>query len=341
MGLHIEQVDTRTAPEPLLRELAAYYDVVQAEDLPDDPPTPWEQTIHDWRGVMDHQPIKRWTLHDSGEIVGVALTAYDLDQNLDNGFGRIHVHPDHRGRGHARRLAASMFDELQQAGRKRFDTWVKLGAPAEKLCEKVGLTAVYTDKRSRLWIDDLDHDLMQSWIRRASERAVEYELRYYLSPIPEEIIDDMSNLAEVMNTAPREDYEADDEAMTPQTWREHERTVEVRASKLHNLIAVHKPSGQFAGYTQINTQNLQPDLAWQWDTGVHPDHRNKGLGRWLKATLIERITAEYPDVTRIDTENAASNEPMLNINVAMGFKPIHMSRVWQGDLQAARESSGA
>lgn len=337
----VEEIDTRTAPEPLLRELAAYYDIVLAEDLPDDPPTPWGQTIHDWRGVMDHLPVKRWTLRDDEEIVGVAVTVFDLDQNLENGFGRVHVHPKHRGKGHARRLAAHMFDDLEQAGRKRFDTWVKLGEHAEKLCEKVGLSAVYTEKRSRLWIDDLDHDLMQSWIDRASERAADYELRYYLSPIPEEIIEDMCKLTEVMNTAPREDYEADDEVMTPETWREHERSVEVKESKLHNLVAVHKPTGQFAGYTQINTQNLQPDLAWQWDTGVDPNHRNKGLGRWMKAALIERITTEYPEMIRIDTGNAASNAPMLNINVAMGFKPVHQSSVWQGDLLTARERLGA
>jgi GNAT superfamily N-acetyltransferase len=100
---------------------------------------------------------------------------------------------------------------------------------------------------------------------------------------------------------------------------------------------VHKPSGEFAGYTQIKTQDLQPDLAWQWETGVDPAHRNKGLGRWLKAAMIERIISEYPAVERVDTFNAGSNEPMLNINIAMGFEPIHLSHAWQGDLATARE----
>jgi hypothetical protein len=46
-------------------------------------------------------------------------------------------------------------------------------------------------------------------------------------------------------------------------------------------------------------------------------------------------------VTRVDTFNAGSNEPMLNINVAMGFRPIHLSRAWQGDLATARRRLGA
>ena len=266
MGTSIEYVDTRTAPDLLLRELAAYYNVALAEDLPDDPPVPLEQTVQDWRSVMDHLPVKRWILREE-EIVGAGVTAYDLEQNLDNGFGRIHVHPDHRGKGHARRLAEVLFDDLEAAGRKRFDTWVKLGDPAATFCERLGLKAVYTEKRSRLYIADLDHDLMNAWTEGASERASEYELRYYLSPIPEEIIDDMCRMAEVMNTAPREDFEAEDEVATPELWREYEESVAVKRTQLHNLVAVHKPTGQFAGYTQINTQELQPDLAWQWDTG--------------------------------------------------------------------------
>ena len=272
--------------------------------------------------------------------MAVAVTAYDLEQNLDNGFGRIHVHPEHRGKGHARELAGPMFDALEDAGRKRFDTWVQLDHPAASLCESLGLKAVYTDRRSRLVIADLDHELMQSWIERAPERASEYELRYYLSPIPDEVIDEMCRMAEVMNTAPREDYETEDEVATPELWREYEQMFEAKKTRLHNLVAVHVPTGKFAGYTQINTQDLQPDLAWQFDTGVHPDHRNKGLGRWLKATLIEKIVAEFPDITRIDTENADSNEPMLNINVAMGYKPVFMSQVWQGDLVEARDRFG-
>ena len=336
MGTTIEYIDTRTASESLLRELAAYYDLVHAEDLPDDPPTPPEQTILGWRAVMDHEPVKRWILRD-GDIRAVAVAAYDLEQSPDNGFGRIHVHPDHRGKGYARQIAGPMLDALEEAGRKRFDTWVKLGDPAGRLCQALGLRAVYTERRSRLLMADLDHDLMRSWIGRAGERASEYELRYYLSPIPGEIIDEMCRMAEVMNTAPREDYEEDDEVVTPEIWREYEGSVATRMGRLHNLVAVHLPTGRFVGYTQINTQDLQPDLAWQWATGVDPEHRNKGLGRWLKAALIEQVISDYPKVTRVDTDNADSNEPMLNINVAMGFKPLLISQVWQGDLAEMRE----
>lgn len=340
MGILIEQIDTSTAPKQILQELAAFYAVLEAEDMPGDPPTPWPALIAYWRESRTTYPTHRWILRESGEILGYALTAYDLQQNLENGFARLSIHPEHRGRGLARELVVPVIEDLESAGRVRVDTWIKLGAVGEGFAEKMGLAPVYEEKRSRLSISDLDLALMQSWIDRAAERASDYEVIYHKSPIPEEIITAFCELTDVMNTAPREDFQADDETVSPEEWREIEQNVADSQSELHTLIAVHEESGDFAGYTVIKTQGLQPDLAWQWDTGVHPDHRDKGLGRWLKAQMIVTIVADYPDVIRVDTFNAGSNEPMLNINLAMGFRPVHLSREWQGDLAKARAELG-
>jgi hypothetical protein len=50
------------------------------------------------------------------------------------------------------------------------------------------------------------------------------------------------------------------------------------------------------------------------------------------------LRENYPGVERIDTENAGSNAPMLSINIEMGFKPILVQNVWQGDLAMLREN---
>ena len=336
MGFDIQQIHTPSASQALLRELSDYYVIVEAEDMPGDPPTPLEMRIADWRHVSTHYPEFRWVLRDQDGIAAAAVAAYDVDQNLENGFGRIHVHPEKRRRGYGRALATPMFDLLEENGRTRLDTWVKKDDFAESLVQDLGLKRVYEDKRSRLSIADLDMVIIEGWIERAAERASGYELVYYQSPLPEEIVPEFCDLAQIMNTAPREEFEEEDEMMTPEKWRETESNVIDSKCQLHILIAVHKATGDFAGYTVIKTQDLQPDLAWQWDTGVDPSHRNKGLGRWLKAAMIKRIVGNHLDVSRVDTFNAGSNEPMLNINVEMGFRPIHISHAWQGDLATVR-----
>lgn len=337
METTIERIDTTSAPETLLRELYDYYVLVEAEDMPGDPPTPLEMRVADWRHISGHYPVFRWILRDGDGIAAVAVATYSTEQNLENGFGRIHVHRDKRGRGHGRAVATPMLDWLEQEGRARFATWVKEDDDAETLLGRIGLDPVYREKRSRLNIGELDLDLMDLWIERAGERASEYELVYYQSPLPDDVVERFCEMTYVMNTAPREDYQQDDEVLTPENWREMESNAIDSKCQIHTLISVHQPTGEFAGYTQIKTQDLQPDLAWQWDTGVDPDHRNKGLGRWLKAAMIRRVLASNPEVSRIDTFNAGSNEPMLNINIAMGFESIHVSNTWQGPLATIRE----
>lgn len=341
MSLEISHIDTLSAPDEVLFELADYEHVIDAEIMPGDPPTPREALLAHWRNMPPYYAVDRWTLREDGEIVAQATTECDMVDNLQNGFGWIHVHPDHRGRGLVRELATPMFDQLENDGRVRFATWAKNGAPIEGRLEALGLKAALGDKRSRLLIADLDMDLMRLWTKRAQERAEDYELRYYPMPVPDSILDDFCEMYSIMNTAPMEDYEHEDETLTPELWRQAEESVLAEHSLVHNLVAVHVPSGAFAGFTQIKTQDLQPDLAWQWNTGVHPDHRNKGLGRWLKADMIQRIVHDYPGLTRVDTYNAGSNEPMLNINIAMGFKPVLLSTIWQGDLATVRERFGA
>lgn len=337
MGFTVEKIDTTTAPDSLLREFAAYYDIIDGEDMPGDPSMPVEQRIARWRHVTNRFPLTRWLLRDEDGIVGSAVVEMDTEQNLDNGYGFVSVRPDKRGLGYGRALAQPMVELLEEHGRWRFTTMVKKATPTEDLARACGLEPAYEEKRSRLVIAELDLDLMRSWVERAQERASDYELVYYESPIPNEILEQFCELNRVMNTAPHEDIEMEDEVLTPEDWRDIEAHFVEAKNQLHNLIAVHKPTGQFAGYTQILTQDLQPDLAWQEDTGVDPAHRNRGLGRWLKAAMILRIVDEYPAVQRVDTHNAGSNEPMLNINIAMGFKPIHTAYAWQGELAGVRK----
>jgi len=78
----------------------------------------------------------------------------------------------------------------------------------------------------------------------------------------------------------------------------------------------------------MTSTGFNPEMINQGNTGVAIDHRNRGLGRWLKAALIKHVLSEMPKVTKIRSENDVTNEPMLNINNQMGFKPIYSESYW-------------
>lgn len=337
MSTQIDELDTRYAPEPVLDELYRYFVPMYAEDLPDEPPLPKARQIADWRHVSSYERVLRWTLRQGGELVGVGVATFDLEQNLENAYAKVHIRPDHRGRGLGRSLARPVLDRLDESGRRRLATTVVAGSPTEALLDRLGLRPAYRDERSRLLLQQVDLALMRQWIERAGERASGYDLMTLVAPFPEEVVDKYCRLQFQMNTAPREAFEEDDEVLTPSEWRDTEEKAKATGIVLNTLVAVHRPTGEFVGSTTVHTDLLQPDQAWQWETVVHPGHRNRGLGRWLKAAMLLRILDEYPQVERIDTWNAGSNQPMLAINRAMGFRTILVHNVWQGELGTARD----
>lgn len=338
MSTRIELIDTRTAPVDTLRALHELY-LARDEELDPvgDPPVPIEQRLVDWQNILESEAIPRWALWKDSMIVATAGFFVELEQNLDNAFGWVYVHPEHRGHNYGRTIARPMFDAAEADGRVRFAFEMNEGQSEESIARVAGMKHAYTEKRSRLSFPDVDWPMMQLWVKRAEERASDYELLYLPSPIDDEHLEAFCELQFVMNTAPAEDFEEEDQVITPEIWRDIEVKEEARARDLLTYIARHQPTGAFAGFTTVFCHRLQTDLVWQGDTGVDPAHRNKGLGRWLKAMMALELRSEYPDVLRIDTYTARSNAPMLSINIEMGFKPIMIETVWQGDLAMLRE----
>jgi len=56
--------------------------------------------------------------------------------------------------------------------------------------------------------------------------------------------------------------------------------------------------------------------------------------------MLQKVRSDYPLIERVDTDNAGSNAPMLNINITLGFKPILMNHIWQGDVATIRKRLG-
>jgi GNAT superfamily N-acetyltransferase len=92
------------------------------------------------------------------------------------------------------------------------------------------------------------------------------------------------------------------------------------------VCARHDETGELAGYSELIFTPRRRWLGEQGDTAVDPAHRERGLGRWLKAANILRLLDEKPDVRAVETWNDGSNAAMLSINEAMGFRQTSMWR---------------
>ena len=70
-----------------------------------------------------------------------------------------------------------------------------------------------------------------------------------------------------------------------------------------------------------------PDV-FQWGTFVHREHRGHRLGLAVKVANIKAVQDAHPDKTRITTQNAETNDFMVNINKEIGFEAVEDSAEW-------------
>lgn len=336
----IEPFDAGAASDDELRPWHDLLVEIDLEERPAERPLPFEELCDDVRHVPSYRVSRRWLARaDDGVVLAAAGLHYALvDENRDQASISLIVRPDARRQGHASRLLAPVLEEARAQARTMLSLEALQGGPGVGFLHAIGALQKRVWRESDMTTKAIDRDLMQSWVDRAPERASDYELIGWDQRTPEEHLQAFSDLTNVMNTSPREDFEEEDWVNTPEQQAEREQTHLDAGSEWWTLVARHRPTGAFAGYTQLHFARWRPWLAWQGDTGVDPTHRDHGLGRWLKASIALRLLDERPQVETIRTWNAGSNEPMLKINVAMGFEPTLHWTEWQAPLDVLEQN---
>ena len=328
MNYRIDDWDPRTAPDEVNR---AVYDLSlerHDEEEAEDPAQPYDLWLKQRTDLPSWSRPRRWVVWDDDatgqpRAIGTGYLSLEYtDDNRDLAWFDTYVRPEARRRGIATRVLESIVDVARSDGRTKLGAGTIDGAPGQHFLETLGLAKKMTERKSRLVVDKVDRAMLDDWVAKAKERAQDYELIGFDDRCPDELLEAFVDLVMVMNTAPRDDFEMDDWLETPERYREREEKSLAKGVTNWRLIARHKPTGELAGFTEFFFPAHTDEQAWQEATGVRPTHRDKGLGRWLKAANLLRLMDERPNVKYIDTWNAFSNGPMLGINVAMGFEIV-------------------
>ena len=342
-GLEIRAFDVNNVSDDEWVALNTFENRMKAESWPDDPPTKLERTVLNFRSSAKQQFLDSRSWHiwssDGSEIVaaaGVSIWSTGSNEHVAH-FG-IQVLPQHRRRGMARRLLERAVAVAERADRKLLITHTEAAIPGgQAFAKSAGGRHGITDSTSELELATVDRELLHRWQQLATERASGYRLEFLGGAYPEDQIGSFVEMFHVVNTEPREDLEVEDHHFTAEQVRSYNSNLADRRGERWTMYAVDASSGEFAGYTELMWGRESAEVLGQGETAVLPDHRNKGLGRWLKAAMMDKVLTELPQARLIRTSNAASNEPMLKINHEMGFKPCKSYTAWQIDLPKVRE----
>lgn len=338
-GITIEAVDYRSLTDDQLRLLNEFENVVREEVAPENPVIPISITKAEVRTMPDYFVIRQfWGLDDEGRLAAQAFTWWTTtEDNRHAASVGIEVRPDVRRRGIGKTLLGLLVDALVADDRSlMIGTSIDRAPAGQAFAERVGAQLGLATHINRLEIAHVDRDLMSRWVKDGPERAPDYELMYMDGAYPEEQLEAIVDLANVMNTAPRDDLDLEDRTITAEHMRAWEVSLEASKSERWALFARQSSSGDLVGYTEVRWNPAQPNTVWQGDTAVRPEHRGHALGKWLKAKMLERILVDRPNVQDIRTGNADSNAPMLGINHAMGFQPYIAHLGWQVSVERAR-----
>jgi mycothiol synthase len=251
-------------------------------------------------------------------------------------WGDIYVRPEQR----RKRVGASWLPTVIGLMKEHGCTVIGIGAdrdPGHAFLKWLGAEPKLEEIESRLELADVDWSLMERWVEEGARRSPQTRLEIYDGPLPGEIWPDFAAQRTVLlNTIPFDNLDIGDIIVTPERIREHqERSAQLGI--VDHEVLTREADGTISGMTDVSWAPYRRTHIEQQFTGVRPDARGRGLGKWIKAAMVLHVRELYPDAEWISTGNAGSNAPMLKINRAMGFKSYRTAVDYQVGIDRLEE----
>jgi GNAT superfamily N-acetyltransferase len=294
-----------------------------------------EAAIHAWRNPSPLATTSTWIAwRDEGkQVVGrgqLVLPTSGANEHL--GQASIEVLPEARRQHIARTLLTAIAVALRDSGRTALIVKTTDRVPAgARFMERLGAEAGLAAHAHQLAISDLDPERIARW--RAAGPHADYELVVWEGAYPEADLEAIATLTEVMNTQPLGGLAVEAQPVTPALLRQIEVALATRSAERWTVSARARSTGRLAGFTEAMWMPGTPRVLHQLNTGVMPEHRGRGLARWLKAEMLGQVPPRRPEIRFVRTSNADSNAAMLSVNAEMGFKPYESWTVWQVTLE--------
>jgi GNAT superfamily N-acetyltransferase len=303
--------------------LRQYVDVVNAARAVDSPWAP-PATLHredgrfryGWDGEVETPYVG---LVDGEPVVVGRLATSELD-NLHLSWVGVQVRPDSRRHGHGSEMLDALVEETRARGRTSMgiDGWE--GESTTGFAARHGFEQKSSAIQRRQQLAEVDWAEVERLHKEASVAATDYEIVRREGRTPDEELAELAVMASAINDAPTDDLDIEDEVFDADRMRGYETAQLARGQRMFRTFARHRGSGELAGHSVVLVDGERPQYADQHDTSVVAAHRGHKLGLLLKTDMNLWLRDVQPQITEINTWNAESNDFMIAVNEAIGYR---------------------
>ncbi|MEV5611145.1 GNAT family N-acetyltransferase [Streptomyces sp. NPDC052225] len=239
------------------------------------------------------------------------------------------VHPAERRKRVGSALADAAVTAARAEVRRCVIAQAEAGSPGDHFLPAHGFRKVLTLRYTRLPLADTDPAALTRVVERPHPG---YRLRSWHGTVPDDLAETFAASRRAMDDMPMDDTDYGRVTWDVDRLRAAARAVEQRGDLLHTVVAVDASDGSIAGFTELVVPGDGRGDGQHYGTGVLPEHRGHGLGRWMKAASIRYAQERHPGLGGLLTDTAESNAPMRQINDSLGYALTHTTHQYQLDL---------
>jgi len=296
---------------------------------PDRPMVPQAMKERDKRRDPNYF-FQRLVVESGGEIIAVGgCGESDWTHVPGKFFVNVQVHPDHQRQGIGTTLYDRIMSDLAERSPAIFESHAREDRPeGMDFLERRGYRRTLKDQMSQLLVADFDPAPF-AWTSGQLEK-VGVEIRTVAELVADgvEWEREMWELEyELLQDVPTDD---------PVTKQPFERWLDwhTHPSFIPEAYFIAIKDGRFIGVTSLWQSMAEKDMLHTELTAVVRDLRRKGIATALKVRAIE--FARERGARAIKTENEENN-PMYDLNVRLGFRPIPAWWTYRKELNTTTE----
>ena len=269
-------------------------------------------------------------VHPSGHPLGSAfLRLFSREGQEHLAELDLTVHPAERRHGVGSMLLDAAVGAAHDDGRRSVVAEADGGSPGEAFLAARGFRAVLALTYARLALREVDPESLSGIV---AEPHPGYELTSWAGTVPDELAESFTRSRRAMDDMPMDDTDYGTVTWDAERVRAVAAAVDRRGDLLHTVAAIEQHTGDVVAFTELVVSGDGTGDGQHYGTGVLPEHRGHGLGRWMKARSILEARERHPRLERLLVDTADSNVHMRAINDALGYHPTHRTVHLQLDL---------